>query len=331
MITLLLLLFLLFVSLLICGPLAFFWKGRRSSVLRWSVASYLVVSALALFAFGPYWLARLITHAGTRPSDLRSSERPSDYGLAYEEVDFQTGDGLTLRAWFIPPGERTAVVIGTHGLFRNRVELLPRAAPLCRAGYGALLFDSRSHGTSDRGMVTLGYHEKQDVLGAVRFIERRYGATSAPPVVLMGVSMGAVAVLEAAAQSRGYSALILDSPFSGLRQTVADHTRLLMGLPRFPFATLFLRWFERLTGVDPGQVDSSAALREAQPVPLLIIASEGDERIPDDVARKLYTESRAGLKVIRVFGRDVPHGAAARIHPQEYADAVLSFLDEALP
>jgi hypothetical protein len=30
---------------------------------------------------------------------------PADYGLSYEEVAFQSRDGLTLRGWFIPVKE----------------------------------------------------------------------------------------------------------------------------------------------------------------------------------------------------------------------------------
>jgi alpha-beta hydrolase superfamily lysophospholipase len=317
--------------LLIGGPVAFLWKRKRKAVLRWLAIAYPVVALVVIFGVGPCWLARTIAHAGTRPFDIGLKDTPAEYALRYEDVAFEAADGIPLSGWFVSPSGKDAIIIGTHGLFRSRVELLSRTAPLCEAGYGALLYDSRSHGLSGKAIVSFGFYEKDDVLGAIHFVKRRYQeAARRPAIVLMGVSMGAVAVLEAAAASTDYSALILDSPFSSLRQTIADHTWLFLRLPRFPFADLFLFWFGRIAGFDPGLLDSRAALRQAVPVPLLIIASEGDQRIPPQVARSLYEEAKAPLKMLKVFGADVPHGAAARLHPHEYNAVLQGFLDKAL-
>jgi fermentation-respiration switch protein FrsA (DUF1100 family) len=331
MVTGVLLAVLLLPFLLIGGPVALFWKRKRKAVLRWLVIAYPVVALVIIFGVGPYWLARMIAHAGTRPFDIGLKDTPAEYDLHFEDVTFEAADGVRLSGWFIPPSGKNAIIIGTHGLFRSRVELLSRTAHLCEAGYGAFLYDSRSHGSSGKAIVSFGFYEKNDVQGAIHFVERRYhDASRKPAIVLMGVSMGAVAVLEAAAASTDYSVLVLDSPFSSLKQTIADHTWLFLRLPRFPFADLFLFWFGRIAGFDPGLLDSQAALRKVLPVPLLMIASEGDKRIPPRVARSLYEEARAPLKMLKLFGADVPHGAAARLHPREY-DAVLeSFLDKAL-
>ena len=323
---------LLLLFVVVGGPLAFFWKRRRTAVLRSLIVGYPALALVLVFGIAPYWLAAVIAHAGTRPMDARLRDTPASYGLTFEDVSFDADDGVNLKGWFVAPGSRRAVIIGSHGLFRNRVELLARLVPACKAGYGMLLYDSRSHGASDRAIVSFGYYERRDVLGAVRYVERRYAEpASRPAIVLMGVSMGAVATLEAASQSSAYAALILDSPFSDLRQTVTDHVRLFLGLPRFPFPDLFIFWYSRIAGFDPGLSDSHLALKKAKPVPLLIIGSEGDERIPSRVARSLYEESPAALKRLKIFGSDVPHGASARLHPQEYWEMLQSFLSEALP
>jgi dipeptidyl aminopeptidase/acylaminoacyl peptidase len=322
---------LLFLFLIIGGPAAFFWKGRRATVLRSMVAGYPALALVLVFGLAPYWLAKAIAHAGTRPMDARSNDDPERYGLTREDISFEAADGVNLRGWFVAPHRGRAVIIGSHGLFRNRVELLARLVPACKAGYGVLLYDSRSHGTSSRAIVSFGYYERNDVLGAMQYVERHTQADSRPAIVLMGVSMGAVATLEAASQSTTYDALILDSPFSNLRQTVGDHVRLFLGLPRFPFANLFLFWYSRIAGFDPGQFDAHVALRKVKPVPLLIIGSEGDERNPSGVARSLYEESPAPVKRLKIFGADVPHGASARLHPQEYWKVLHNFLSEAFP
>ncbi len=331
MTTLILLAILLVPCALVGGILAFFWKTRRLAILRWSAVSYLILVLLVLFGAGPWVIARLLTHAGSRPIDRQLKSTPADFKVPYEDVVFEARDSVRLSGWFVPPTTKKAVIICTHGLFRNRVEMLDRMMPLAREGYGALLYDSRSHGASDQSIVSLGFYERNDVLGAIQYIHRRYqDSVDAPGIVLMGVSMGAVAVLEAAAESKDYSALILDSPFSNLRETIVDHTWLFFKLPRYPFPSLFLLWFQRMAGFDPSRVDSHKAIQRVQPVPLLIIASEGDVRIRPNVARELYGESKAPLKKIEVFGKDVPHGAAARMHPAEYSALFKDFLERAL-
>src|SRR5262249_49535800 len=83
-------------------------------------------------------------------------------------------------------------------------------------------------------------------------------------------------------------------------------------------------------GFNPDRIDTLEAIRRVQPVPLLLIASEGDERIRPEVARALYEAARAPVKKLKMFGRDVPHGAAARIHPEVYSTALVGFLESAL-
>jgi pimeloyl-ACP methyl ester carboxylesterase len=329
MFTLIVLGLLLLPFLIIGGGLSLFWRRKRRAIWRWGRILYPVAVVVLLFGVGPYWMAWRIVHLnGPRP-DLQKT--PADFGISYEEIGFDATDSLHLKGWFVPPSGKNGILICTHGLFRTRVEMLSRGMAAAKAGYGVLLYDSRSHGTSGKGIVSLGYFEKNDVLGAVRYIESLYpDCASRPKIVLMGISMGAVATLEAAVESKDYSALILDSPFSSLNETIVDHTWLFLRLPRYPFAPFFLFWFHRLAGFDPQQLDSHNAILRVQPVPLLIIGSEGDRRIPSEVARSLYQESKSKMKKLEVFGKDVGHGAAARLHPEAYASLLLNFLASAL-
>ncbi len=331
MVTLVLLGLVVLLSAIFGGVAALIWKTHWGAILHWSVISCLSLVVLIIFVIGPPLAAWSLIHSGTRPPDRMLKDSPADYRVQYEDVVFEARDNVRLSGWFIPTNGRNAVVICSHGLFRNRVEMLPRSISLARAGYGVLLYDSRSHGASDKAMVSLGYYEKNDVLGAIQFVRRRYqDAVDQPDIVLMGVSMGAVASLEAAAETRDYSALILDSPFSSLKDTVIDHSWLFLKLPRYSFPPVFLFWFQQMAGFDPSQVDSHKALQRIQPVPILIIASEGDARIRPGVAQSLLDEARSRVKKLEIFGKDVTHGSAARIHLAAYSSLVLNFLDSAL-
>ena len=241
--------------LLVGGGLAFFWKARRRKVLRWTTFCYLALLPPLLLGVAPFWMARLISRAGTRPPDLLLKDTPADFSIAYENVEFQARDGVRLSGWLISPGQGKAIVLFSHGLFRTRVEMLSRAAAVAKAGYGALLYDSRNHGASQKAVVSLGFYETQDVLGAMEYLRQHYAALPQPPrLVLMGVSMGAVATLRAAAQASDYAALVLDSPFSSIRETIVDHSWLFFMMPRFTFPPIFLFWFQRFAGFDMDQL-----------------------------------------------------------------------------
>lgn len=316
--------------LIVGGGAALIWKRRRLSILKWSLISYAGIVLIVIFGVGPYLAAWTITHSGTRLPDRQLKDTPAQYGITYEEVAFSSSrDSVRLRGWFIPPKARKTILVCTHGLFRNRVEMLARIVPAMRAGYGALLYDARSHGTSDRATTSLGYYERNDVLGAIQYIRQRYqDAPEQPAIVLFGVSMGAVATLEAAAETNDYSALVLDSAFGSLKQAVMTHTWLLLKLPRFSFPPLFLYWFRQMANFEPERVDAHSLLEKVAPVPVLFISSEGDERIGPEVARELYRESKSGVKRIEIFGKDVPHGASARIYPEKYGALLLDFLEK---
>jgi pimeloyl-ACP methyl ester carboxylesterase len=114
---------------------------------------------------------------------------PAEYGLAFEEVEFDSVDGLRLRGWFIPGNPRKVLLL-THPMFCNRhgflvrnksplmatntdIDLLLSIQALNGAGYSVLTFDFRNHGESDHGLTGVGLNEYQDVLGALRYLEGR--------------------------------------------------------------------------------------------------------------------------------------------------------------
>ncbi len=329
MVTLTLLLFLLIPVVLVGGGLALIWKRRRRAILKWAALSYVALLLVFFLGVGPYLVSYALVHAGSRPMDLRLKTTPADFQVPYEDIVFNARDSVRLSGWFIPPRGIQTIIICTHGLFRNRVEVLSRIVPFAKAGYGALLYDSRSHGVSDKAVVTLGYNERNDVLGAIQYVRRRYqDALEQPQIVLLGVSMGAVAVLEAADETKDYSAVILDSPFLTLRETAVRHAWLFFKMPRYPFPSLVMFWFELQAGFNPDRVNAENAIRQMEPVPTLIIASEGDRRMGPDPARKLFEACRSPIKKLEIFGSDVPHGAAARMHPDAYAKVLKDFLDK---
>jgi pimeloyl-ACP methyl ester carboxylesterase len=123
------------------------------------------------------------------PSRQPIAVTPADYGLEYEEVEFDSLEVLRLRGWFVP-GDPRKVLLLTHPMYCNRhgflvrnkspligvktdIELLLSVQALNKAGYSVLTFDFRNHGESEDGMTGVGLNECQDVLGALDYLQGR--------------------------------------------------------------------------------------------------------------------------------------------------------------
>jgi len=120
--------------LVIGGGISIFWKKKRRLILRWCGVLYLITVLVMILGVGPYLMAWAVTHAGSRPPDLKLKDTPADFGVAYEDMVFEAQDSLRLKGWFIPPTRKNAVLLCTHGLFRTRVEMLVRAIAAVKAG-----------------------------------------------------------------------------------------------------------------------------------------------------------------------------------------------------
>src|SRR4030042_1996040 len=73
---------------------------------------------------------------------------PGDWGMTFDDVSFQTADGLTLHGWFVP-GDRKETMLWCHGNAGNISHRLDNMKILHdRIGIGMFIFDYRGYGRS---------------------------------------------------------------------------------------------------------------------------------------------------------------------------------------
>jgi alpha-beta hydrolase superfamily lysophospholipase len=122
---------------------------------------------------------------------IRPELEPIHLDGSVEDTALLTADGLHLSArWWRRPGRARAAVVLVHGFGASKEDTGIRAlaADLHGAGFDVLTYDARGHGTSE-GNCTVGGEERLDVAAAAAL-----AADGGQPVVLVGVSMGAIAV-----------------------------------------------------------------------------------------------------------------------------------------
>mmetsp|Transcript_7538 Transcript_7538/g.11244 ORF Transcript_7538/g.11244 Transcript_7538/m.11244 type:complete len:293 (-) Transcript_7538:788-1666(-) len=156
-------------------------------------------------------LGWLVSNMMIKPGSAPVFGNPRDFELEYEDVSFNTRDGVTLRGWLLP-GEKDRVVIQSHfgvqcsrsgytpkgkGLMKQyeEIQFLRQAKHLVEKGYTVLMWDLRNHGESDLGVkpwVSWGPYEALDVIAAVDFITNHPTYNNAG-IGLLSICMGGAA------------------------------------------------------------------------------------------------------------------------------------------
>ena len=292
-----------------------------------------LVAALAIFIFGwaPYWLAGLATIRRFSYNDKENAGlTPKSFELPYEDVSFNAPDGVTLKGWWVPAPEARGTVVLVHGLNRSRIEMVKKVPFLHKQGWNALLFDLRHHGESGGNASSFGFFEKQDVHAATAFARTR----AQGPVVLWGVSLGGASATLAAAEDPGVAALVCDSSYRSLRDTVSHHLTLFRGfrwwlriVPNYPVADEVVYWIGRRAHFDPDAVDVRGAAAHLAPRPCLFVCNSGDRRMPSEIAFELKAAAGPQAHVLVVPGTS--HGGAYRDGTAAYETAVTELLGAA--
>jgi alpha-beta hydrolase superfamily lysophospholipase len=303
--------------------------AERAKIWRIARRVFLVLAVLVaafFFIVVPWFFTHILTRGRFTFPDPNNGKTPKSHGLDFRWVEFRSVDGILLKGWYVPAtGEPRGTIVYSHGLNRSRVEMLPKAKFGHGLGYNGLLFDLRHSGQSDGDITTLGYQERLDVLGAVRYALDEENV--AHPIFLWGISMGAAAALMAAADSREVGAVISDSSFLSFRETIEHHTRLLLRLPSFPIAdeVIYLSaWRGNFRAAD---FDLEKAVERFGSRPVLFVAVESDRRIPADIARRLFARSASPGKQLLILP-GTRHGEAFNQNSERYKTAVAAFLEK---
>ena len=128
------------------------------------------------------------------------------------------------------PSQNGAVVILQHGYKSTREELLNEAEMLYRHGYGVLLTTVRAHDYSEGVMITFGMNEVQDMDAWYQYLLTRDDIDT-NRIGILGNSFGGMLVIQYAAQNENIKAVVADSAFSSLNDTVSTSVTYFTDLP----------------------------------------------------------------------------------------------------
>jgi len=292
-----------------------------------------------------YWILALVFLLplfnfllGIHPPRFKTDDDPQRYGLDYEEVSFQTSDGLTLRGWFIPAasGSQESTGQGTmawdtcgtilvgHGYPFDKANIL-RHALFLHPRFNLLLFDFRYFGESDGGYTTAGLLETRDVQAALEYVKRRKDVDP-ERIGAMGFSMSAAAFL--LARRPDIQAMVADSPYASLEGVVGRQFFFLPGPTKWPLVSLTKLYAQLFLGVSVDDASPAESVRELTG-PLLIIHGDADSQIPVEHSRMIYANANPKTTELWIIpGAD--HGFAHALEGYQYEIRVQRFFERHL-
>jgi fermentation-respiration switch protein FrsA (DUF1100 family) len=274
------------------------------------------LAALLLFGLGgSVWFSHRQAYNYLHPprQDAPSGGELAQRGLAWQDVELFTADGLRLAAWYTPP-QNGALILVAHGYGDRRSETF--YALFAEHGYGVLAWDFRAHGASQGDLSTLGYYETRDVEAALDFALAQPGVEH---IGGWGGSMGAVTMIRAAAQRPEIEALVADSPFPSLEDELDWRVP-------YPLLNPLIRFFtERETGLRLDMVRPLDDISRISPRPVFLIQGLGDRMVPPDSAQRLYDAAGEPRQLWTEAG--VPHLGMVAYYREQYTRRVIEFFD----
>jgi fermentation-respiration switch protein FrsA (DUF1100 family) len=213
--------------------------------------------------------------------DKRIAETPRDRGLAYEEITFQTEDGLNLNGWWIPGTGSPLTILWFHGNGGNishRLDNITLRHDLL--GTNIFIFDYREYGRSEGRASEEGTY--QDGEAAIRYLQSRRDIDPTK-IVFLGESLGSAVAVEMATR-HDCAALILESPFLSIPEMAKA------SFPFLPIGSFLQTRYDTLSKV--GQVRA----------PLLIVHGENDEIVPFRHGQRLFEAAREPKEFYSIKG-----------------------------
>jgi uncharacterized protein len=296
------------------------WRHRREGAAtrrrRWGYRLVAVLGGtIVVYAFlYPVGFSLVQTHAFREPI----GDPPS---AAYKPVTFPASDGLELSGWYRASRNGAAVIL-VHGGGGDRTGALAQAQLLAGHGYGVLLYDARGRGESDGSPNGFGWGWDEDVSGALAFVAKRADVDPAR-IGALGLSTGAVVVIEVAAEQKALAAVVADGA-SG--RSFDDHLALGGANIRTPLLWSMYIAAEVLSGSSPGP-PLEDLVAQISPTPLLLIS--GGKGMYEREFNLSY--AAAAREPVELWDLpDVNHTKAINERPAQYEQRVVAFFDRAL-
>jgi hypothetical protein len=263
-----------------------------------------------------------------------------EYGIASERITLTTDDSLSIAVWRTRAEDPQGTVIILSGLQNPSVTaFFGYAKMLADNGWDSLLIEMRARSLSEGDEIGFGMTEWRDVKAGVDYLVSDPDAKDLP-IVALGTSMGAGAVIIAAGEVPEIDAVISMSAFSSWPDLFMDNMAM-FGIPKavgvmdMPFLNAYMGFHFGFGALKYSPVNGIAKLGDR---PILMMHSTGDTQVPFAEFEKLLNAAEQNEIDVTTFIRK---GDEHFICYEQYVDkptldtefsgTILEFLNNKLP
>ncbi|UCD93347.1 MAG: alpha/beta hydrolase [Candidatus Zixiibacteriota bacterium] len=265
-----------------------------------------VIGSIVLVALGVYVALSVLmvifqSHFVYFPTpDIEAT--PAAAGLAYEDISFETSDGVRLSGWFVSAERPRGVILFCHGNGGNISHRIESIEIFQRLGMSVLIFDYRGYGRSDGKPSEGGTY--RDAEAAWRYVtEVRNSSPST--IVIFGRSLGG-AVAARLARKHKPGALIIESAFTSIED---------LGAEMYPYLPIRL-----LSRFHYSTIEYLACVR----CPILVVHSHDDEFVPHRHGQRLFKAANEPKQFLEINGGHNDGFSVSREYYQGEIDKFLS-------
>lgn len=247
----------------------------------------------------------------------------SKYNVEEISIHSSTGDHSIPASYIYGTVENdrsASTIIMVHGLYGNRISNYPVAEMFLEMGWNVITYDQRSSGGNTAPHTTFGYLESLDLVDYTAYAAENVAEGN--HIAVWGQSMGSATVQNAMDDeffASEVDMVILDCPMGDMKSIIG--AKGISGV----FSDMLLK-----KNLGFGYDDQSVyhQIRDTD-IPVLIVGSKADERIPYAVAESIFETIQNENKYI-FYVEDSAHSDIYFDHPEEYRKAVKEFISDNL-
>jgi pimeloyl-ACP methyl ester carboxylesterase len=302
-------------------------KKRKKKKIIIGIGIFILVN-IVIFQTIPFLV---INQMANRHVDFDKVWTAEEFGLEASHFFVKTNDGLNISAYEVAAENPKAVIVCIPGIHNPSATVFFGHARFFKAhGYATILFDMRAHGESEGSTICLGYREHRDVKAIVQYIKGQPCYENVP-VVVFGLSMGAVTAINAAGEIPEIDGLISLSAYSSFQDIFYEN--MIRQAPKFltviekPFVTVAtsLKFATNTCRVNPKN-----EIRKLGNRPALLMHTKEDSEVPFSNFERILQHAPAHVETfVREGNMHLITGKF--LEPEkdgEYAAAILQFLEK---
>lgn len=263
----------------------------------------------------------VMIHLGFRAPRRVEQITPADLGFEFSQAWIPTVRQRRLFSWLLPAERQSDEwIVMLHGWGGNAEMMLPLVRPFHSAGWGVLLFDARNHGSSDGDGMSSMPRFAEDLDHVIDWLQERAKDVAKLRIALLGHSVGAGAVLLAAARRGDIAAVISISAFAHPKWMMRRYLdrrwipKCFVGL-----INAYVQWVIGHRFADIAPVSTACEVT----APVLLVHGTEDKIVPVADAHQIYEQCcERGVKLFEV--PDAGHTSIDRI--EENAQLLVDFL-----